>query len=136
MQVPWGLALAEMPTAAFLSSRRGGREIKEHLLGQAQHGVVRYTVPSSLCYGPRILRRDWSSLAQSPFCSWLPEIDNPGRESKRHSMLEFSIRSLSDSQIVYPEAEPGGVADHCLDGAGRPSRAPLGKGPFPVLKPQ
>lgn len=122
--------------------------MKEHLWGQPQHGVLLYTVPSSLRHGPRRFRGGLAplSLAQSPYSSGLLETGNPGRESKR-AAPEGSPSCLSPrlGQAVH-KAGPSGVAGHQME-QGSPtwylwewSMAALlgisGKGPSLVLKPQ
>lgn len=85
---------------------------KEHLLGQAQRGVLLYTVPSSLCHGSGRLRQRLAQLrvAQSPSRSVLLETDNLGRENKRASTCRFSSLQPLDSWMGCPQAGLSGVA--------------------------
>lgn len=95
--------------------------MRKHLLGQAQHGVLLYTVSrvSAMAPGARVGPAQLS-LAQSALCSRLPETDNLGWESKRAS-AESSPSCCCPvlRQGVHRLGPAGGWS--VLDGAGNPT---------------
>lgn len=87
MQVPWGLAVAEIPMAAFLIIWDGRKGDKGTAVGSDPTDYFSTLSHHVSAMGLGDLEGGLAqlSLAQSPSCSGLLEIDDPGRESKKIS---------------------------------------------------
>lgn len=109
---------------------------KEHLLSQAQHGLLLYTVSSSLCHGPGRLGGGLAqlSLAQTPSCSGLLEKDNAGRESKSQHLK--ALHPASPSFLDGMSTGWAWCGGWSLPGLSRATQlGSFGKGLLPILKP-